>query len=308
MVEVSFELTDKLVVKDQKAFLSYLRKNKLTKEKLLTSHFQKKDLYSGEAIQYKNEEYYLNNDFNSRDNLNSYLISMDKTIAKEYCLNFLKKRKDRKGLVFAPSQIELKSYIAPSINIIQKGIGLNYNELIKEAGLQSRFNYKGKFQIANLGMMKIIQDTREQKPIKFSNMEIKKLDYGDYTVLPPYYSNIFIERKSLVDLIGTLCPKNFERFKSELARAIEMGSYLIVIVEESFSQLLRMKDLKYVHSQASPDYILHKIRELMESSNMIQFLFLSNRQESERVIQKIFKLKEHARLLDLEYLYNIGKL
>ncbi len=297
-----------LSLDNRREFLAYLRKNKLTIKDFLIKEFHKKDLLTGEDLVFKNEEQYINSDFNNRENLNNYLLSLDKIKAKEFCINFFKKRKERKGLVFAPSQIELKSHIAPSINIIQKGIRLDYNELIKECGLLPRFNYKGKFQIANLGKLEIIQDTREQKPIRFSNIKIKKLDYGDYTVLPPYYSNIFIERKSLVDLIGTLCPKNFERFKNELSRAVGMDSYLIVIVEESFSQLLRMKDLKYVHSQASSDYILHKIREIMKSSNMIQFLFLPNRQESERVIQKIFKLKEQARLLDLEYLYNIGKL
>lgn len=305
---VSFELNNFLVIHDKKEFLSYLRKNKLTKEKLLVSHFHKKDLFSGEPLEYKNEDHYLNNDFNCRDNLNNYLLSLNKIDAKNFCIDFLKKRKERKNLIFAPSQIELKSYIAPSINIIHKGLKLDYQEIIKEVGFLPRFNYKGKFKSEIFGPMTIIQDTREQKPLDFQNIKINKLDFGDYTVLPPYYSGVFIERKSLADLIGSLCPKNIDRFKSELARAVEMKSYLIVVIEESFSQLLRMKELRHIKSQASPDYILHKIREIMESSNIIQFLFVSNRQESARVIQKIFKLGQSVKQLDLTYAYDMGKL
>ncbi len=297
-----------LLLDNRKEFLAYLRKNKLTIKDYLIKEIHKKDLLTGEDLIFKNEDQYLNVDFNSRENLNNYLISIDKATAKQYCFDFLKKRKERKSLVFAPSQIELKSHIAPSINIIQKGIGLDYNELVKEVELMPRFRYKSSFKTTYEGEMKIIQDTREKKPLKFKNIEIHKLDIGDYTVKEPYYANIFVERKSLADLIGTLCPKNFNRFKNELARAVEMDCYLIVIIEESFSQLLRMKDLKYIRSQASPDYILHKIREIMESSNMIQFLFLSNRGESERIIPKIFRLKKQVRDLDLQYVYEIGKL
>lgn len=305
---VNDEFNHYLAINNRKEFLSYLRKNKLTKEQFIVNHLKKKDLFSGEPLIYKNEEYYLNNDFNCRDNLNNYLLSIDRMEAREFCVNFLKKRKERKKLIFAPSQIELKSYIAPSINIIYKGLKLDYNEIIKESGLLPKFNYKGKFESTVFGPMVIIQDTREQKPLELKNIQIKKLDFGDYTVLPPYYSSVFIERKSLTDLINTLSPKNIDRFKSEIARAVEMKSYLIVVIEENFHQLLKMKELKYIKSQANPDYILHKIREIMESSNIIQFLFVNNRKESARIIQKIFKLGESVKNLDLMYAYDGGKL
>lgn len=308
MVQNSFELTNKLIIHDRKEFLSYLRKNKLTKEKLLINHFQKKDLYSGESIHFKNEEQYLNQDFNSRENLNNFLLSLDRLSAKKYIVEFLKKRKERKGLIFAPSQIEMKSYIAPSINIIQKGLGLDYNQIVQESELLPRFSYKGNFKINDLGELKVIYDSREQKPLRFNNLKKQTLNFADYTCLEPYFSNVFIERKSLSDLLGTLSPKNIERFKNELARAVELKSYLIVVIEDSFNNLLRMKDLKHIHSQATPEYILHKLRSIMEISNSIQFVFVNNRRESVRVIEKIFRLKEQVKELDLEYLYGIGKL
>jgi ERCC4-type nuclease len=91
----------------------------------------------------------------------------------------------------------------------------------------------------------IIQDTREQKPLKFSHqcikeVVVKKLDEGDYGAetgdglrLP-----LVFERKSINDLWGSLT-QNYDRFREEIIRAREEGVELVVIVEGTLSRVMQ---------------------------------------------------------------------
>jgi ERCC4-type nuclease len=92
--------------------------------------------------------------------------------------------------------------------------------------------------------MIILQDTREQAPLNFNHPYItevicKKLDCGDYGCqftdghTPP----IYFERKSLVDLFGTL-GKGYKRFKREIQRAQESNISLIIAIEGSITKIL----------------------------------------------------------------------
>lgn len=52
-------------------------------------------------------------------------------------------------------------------------------------------------------------DSREQYPYAFGGAEVRKLDYGDYT-LAGKENEIFIERKaSVAELAGNLTTKRF---------------------------------------------------------------------------------------------------
>ena len=103
--------------------------------------------------------------------------------------------------------------------------------------------------------MKILIDTREQKPLVFNHKlitEVKriKLDVGDYAVefedghRPP----IYFERKSKGDLWGTLT-KGYERFRKELGRAKDSNIDLLFILEGSYTSL--SKNYKYSKRPAS---------------------------------------------------------
>lgn len=67
--------------------------------------------------------------------------------------------------------------------------------------------------------IRIIVDTREQRPLEFVGHEIinKKLDEGDYNV-EELKNYIVIERKSLPDLYGSIV-KGHRRFRDELLRS-----------------------------------------------------------------------------------------
>src|SRR3990167_1999778 len=103
-------------------------------------------------------------------------------------------------------------------------------------------------------------DRREQHPLVFpsditlTTTREETLPVGDYQpefedgTRPP----IVFERKSLADLAGTLT-KGYDRFKAELLRAQEAGLTLMVIVEDSLTDVRRGGP----YSQESGESLLH---------------------------------------------------
>lgn len=80
--------------------------------------------------------------------------------------------------------------------------------------------------------MRILTDTREQKPYTFqkygAKIETTALAVGDYSI-PGFQTRISIERKSLNDLIGCLTGTGRERFERELARARSFERFAVII-------------------------------------------------------------------------------
>lgn len=88
----------------------------------------------------------------------------------------------------------------------------------------------------------IIIDSREQTPLVFDDLHIRginkletivhKLDEGDYSI-QGLENKVFIERKSIQDLYGTLF-QGRERFERELDRVVEKNyEYRYLIIEST---------------------------------------------------------------------------
>ncbi len=83
--------------------------------------------------------------------------------------------------------------------------------------------------------MKLIVDTREQKPLwtppcsEIKEIQRKKLDVGDYTT-DKLLNRVHAERKSPGDLYGSII-QGHKRFKIMLNRAVEKSIILNVFVE-----------------------------------------------------------------------------
>ena len=142
--------------------------------------------------------------------------------------------------------------------------------------------------------MIIITDTREQKPLTFvhpfvTEVITTKLDFGDYSCRysDGYQPPIYFERKSLGDLFGTM-GAGYERFKRELMRSKVANSLLILLVEASFTDVLR----GYSHSTIKGISIVRKLFTLLWKYNM-HFHFFNDRDEMSRFI--------------LEYYFAIGR-
>ena len=153
---------------------------------------------------------------------------------------------------------------------------------------------------------KILIDTREQKPLKFKRETVsQKLDYGDYAFSHSEHTcNCHIERKSLSDFIGTISGGH-DRFINELERAKDNGAYLIVLVEEALTNALSFQYLPHISKKirATPEFIFHRVRDLIQEYPNIQFLFVNGRKESSRIVELIFTCECSYKKIDLQLAY-----
>lgn len=84
--------------KDEKSLHFALRSYGLNKEKYYHTYYPKKDLLTGETINFKTKDQYLNSDFNDKNNMKKWLKEQPLDRAQEYCRNLLIKRKKDKNL------------------------------------------------------------------------------------------------------------------------------------------------------------------------------------------------------------------
>ena len=90
--------------------------------------------------------------------------------AKEYCRELLISRKEKKDLIFAPTQVELRTLMMPPVQVYNSFFD-NYYKLCEEVGLISRYKKpEDKISVKNQSSSKIYVDTREQKPLDFKNL------------------------------------------------------------------------------------------------------------------------------------------
>jgi hypothetical protein len=296
--------------KDEKSLHLALRGYGLNKEKYYHQYYPKKDLLTGETINFKTKEQYLNSDFNDKNNMKKWLKSQPLENSKEYCINLLKKRKKDKNLIYSPCQIELRTIMSPSIVFYNK-IFDDYYDVCSSLGLENKFihpkNISNQFNFKLTQDDTIYVDTREQNWLKFNiPFEIKTLPYGDYTCSNDN-CNCYIERKSLSDFISTLSIGNLERFKKEIEKARQNQSYLVVVIEEKLQSALSFQYLPHISKKikATPEFIFHNVRSLLQEYDNLQFLFVDGREEMKRTIEAILASKCFYKRVDLQLAYDL---
>ncbi len=279
-----------------------------------TNFYKKKDLFSNEPLAFKSINQYLSSDFLNKNNLRSWVKIKSKDSVQDYCINWLRDRKELKQLKFAMTQAELKTLVFPSINYLDElfaasggyykicerlGYSIKHIKIDKTSILPCLFTYE------NLG---IIKDTREGKPLIFSQASVTDtLSWGDYALSDESLSGrVRIERKSLSDAIGTLSG-NYERFCREIEKAKKDDGYLVILIEEKFDNLLSFKYLPHISKKvrASVEFVTHRIRELCQSYDNIQFICVDGRREASRIIPRIFQLGSQARNIDLQLMLDL---
>lgn len=139
--------------------------------------------------------------------------------------------------------------------------------------------------------MRIMVDSREQKPIEFdvsgaiSSVTTTGLPFADYwcewepgSEKAGYSCEmpVVFERKSIGDLFGTL-GKGMERFKREIERAKENNVQMILIVEGSIRDVAR----GYEHSKREGDSILKTMFTLWVKYDLVP-VFCNDRHEMRR--------------------------
>ena len=296
--------------KDEKSLHLALRGYGLNKEKYYHTYYPKKDLLTGDTINFKTKEQYLNSDFNDKNNMKKWLKEQPLDKAQEYTKQLLAKRKEDKKLTYSPCQVELRTIMAPSIISYNKLFN-DYYDVCSSIGLENKFIHPSNIihQFKNKLNSKdtIYVDTREQNWLKFNiPFEIKTLPYGDYTCSNDNCS-CFIERKSLSDFISTLSVGNLERFKNEITKAKKDNAYLVVIVEEKLTNALSFQYLPHISKKikATPEFIFHNVRQLLQEFDNLQFLFVDGREEMKRAIESIFASKCFYKKVDLQLAYDM---
>jgi len=296
-------------------FFSHVRfGHKMSQAAYFQSKYPRYDKQTGDIIKFKSRESYFENDFNDKRNLKKWLSLQDLETQKQWCIDALKKRKESKGLIYTPSQLELRTVMIPSVNFLN-GLFGDYYSLASELGFKNKYvELKSKLEITPIdkNTNKIVIDTREQNPLVFQNFPTisQKLDEGDYALEDESVSfKTRIERKSVADLYGTLNKHNYSRFVREITRAKAKKVKMLVLIEGTFEQVYAFPHLPQCKTvKASGDYIFHLMRGLIQSFPSIQFLFVKNREESVKVIETLLQTKGEWIKYDLQLAYDLGLL
>lgn len=137
--------------------------------------------------------------------------------------------------------------------------------------------------------MKIIIDTREQRPLEFNHAYIsetikRKCEVGDYgcQLEDGHETPIYFERKSIEDLFGTLSA-GYKRFKKEILRAKENRYLLILILEGTLSKVIKGVD----NSQRSGDEVCQQLFTLLTRYHL-PFVCCKDREEMQRWIIEFY--------------------
>lgn len=298
--------------KTERSLHTHLKKHKLTVAEYYCKEYPRINKLTGDPLPFKNKFDYFTKDFTSRNQMNKWIERSPEDEVKEYILNQLNFRVKNKKLRYAPFHIELEMMKLPSLDVFIKYFGSYSNacdkidvEPLFKRGLRSPeqfFEKNKKFQ-----NVFIYIDTREKKPLSFKNSKKMKLDFGDYTTRGNDYTYTYVDRKSESDFKGTLS-QGLDRFKEELERAKAFKSFLYVVVESDINKI--QKNNIFGLHKSNLEYIFHNLRKLThEYSGVCQFLFTSNRTNSEIIIPKLLVAGKKLWNVDLQYFidkYGIG--
>lgn len=288
-------------------FHIYLRKLGVKQEDYYTKYAKRYDRYSGFPIVFRTVEQYLSAEFNSKDSLKRWILA-NPAEGKRWAIEFLAKRKEEKNLIYAPTQVELTSLMCPTMHYYET-IGGYYN-ICKSLGYKCNFTLVP-IKTTPLGADAcIICDTREQTPFIFPGRwtEVEKLNVGDYGLRKPHDLGIYIERKTLSDMVFTFS-RGLGRFKKELIRAKKSKSYIVMVVEEKLVNALLFNHLPNMrYAKVSPPHIFKSIRDILHEFPNFQILFAGSSTMGAAATVKIFEMGVQVKKVDLQWALESGAL
>lgn len=265
-------------------------------------NYRRKNKLTGDLLPFKNYDDYFFKDFSQPQQLMEWIDKSPDKEVKEYIAKLLIHRVQEKGLDYGPTQLELITSGLPPIDIYKKHFG-SYTEACKQCGIEPLFNKNLPKEFNNdYSKVKILIDTREQKPLSFKNSEKYKLDVGDYSVEASNYDYTTVDRKSFGDFCGTITT-GYARFCKELDRCRSLGSYMFVVVESGFDEMEDLNKKSYKKFKLS--YVYHNMREIQKQyKDCCQFVFSGSRTNSIELIPKILMLGKKLWNTDVEYFWS----
>lgn len=308
---------------------AHLKRFKVSRERYYRQYYPRVDPINGKPIPFKDLDQYLEQSFESKVTLKRWLAA-NPAEGLQWSKDWLARRKADKGLIYPPSQVELRTLCCPSMpyyNAIGATEGGYY-------GITRTLGYLDRYTNAPLVFAPwpdeavVICDTREQNVINLPCKTAREaLDVGDYALAQPHDLGIRIERKSLADWAGTLTDRkvarkggrkgegvtedsSLQRFDRELARAEAAGLYVVMMVEDTISHAQAINKLPQTRwVKASAHYLLHNLRALLTKYPLtFQCVFLDGRVTMAKAIPRVLSLGTRVRTVDLQQAFELGSL
>lgn len=143
---------------------------------------------------------------------------------------------------------------------------------------------------------KFVVDTREQKPYKFREDDVrKKLDTGDYSI-EGLEDCICIERKSFDDFVNSVIPgRGWKRFQKELQRMQEF-ELSCIIIEGDWANICMGEYTSQLHINSLQGFIMRILTDYE-----IPTYFVSNHKYGKIFVEKWLQraaLKFHPALAE----------
>ena len=294
--------------KSERALHCHIKEHGVYLAEYYTKYYPRFSKLKKQPIPFKNKKDYFGQDFIDRSELLEWCKNSSPDEVGPYILDVVRNRVNEKQLEYTPSHLEMEVNNLPPVSEYIRHFG-SYSSVAEKLGISPMFSKKiPKDFWGDIPDIKIFIDTREQLPLSFNNSDSMKLDFGDYTAAGEHYSYTYVDRKSANDFIGTLSLRNIDRFKRELSRAKEAGSYVFVVIESDLqglqSYIGAAKKNKFGPSKINLSFIYHNMREIShEFKGVCQFVFSGGRAESEDIIPRILFFGE--KLWDVDLQYNI---
>lgn len=281
---------------------THIKKHDMFLGDYYVKHFKRKNKLTGELLPFKNHKDYFAKDFSQPHQLMEWVKKSEKKEVKEYISYILEKRVKEKNLSLCPTEIELLSCGMPGIAVYKEHFG-SYTEACNSCGTKPLFDKNLPKEFYNdYSKVKILIDTREQKPLCFDNSESHKLDVGDYSVDASNYDYTFVDRKSFGDFCGTVTV-GYSRFCKELDRCRSLGNYMFIVVETAFEDMEEENMKSYKRFKLN--YVYHNMREIQKNyKDCCQFVFAGSRDLSIEIIPKLLVLGKKLWSVDMQYFWS----
>lgn len=266
-------------------------------------HYPRHDLLTGEKIVCLDHTKYINQDFICYENFKQWMVKTGDFWVKDLLKKKALQKIEEKDIKLSPPDLFYRLSEMADISDYKRVFGA-YSYFLKEVDLEPWFykNLPEFFFERDFSDLEILVDTREQQPINFKNVVQSKLDYGDYTVGGDLYSATFVDRKAEGDFLSTFSG-GIERFRREMNRCVEFGSYMFVVVESSVDKINK-NGSRFVKSLP---YVWHNVKQLMlDYPKNIQFVFADSRDDCADIIPRILFFGKDLWNCDVNF-YNCGK-
>jgi len=285
---------------NKRSFHLHLKAHALTIGDYYVKHFNKKDLYSGEKIPFRNFDQYFRDNFINYDNFVAWMESAPQSDVKKYIQGRVEDKFEHKDIKISPPNLFYDLSEMANIYYYKKFWG-SYSKFLEKLNIENYFKktLPQDFWDHECKEMPIFIDTREKAPLRFDKGVTNKLDFGDYTAGGEYYSKTFVDRKAQDDFRQTF-GKDIERFRREMDRCVQFDSYMFVVAETTIEKL--EDNNKVSKFKSNLGYLWHNIRSLMiDYPENLQIIFACSRAGAKKIIPKILYHGNALWNVDLQY-------